>query len=257
MFVLPVPREKVVCKTPWVIAIIAVIDALLLLPLFSGNSQQFLFRYGFIPSHPTLLTFFSGIFLHVGIWHYVGNMWFFYIFGRKVEATFGHLMFAAAYLVCGVGGQLLYWAFDVHSVVPCVGASGAISGIAAIYFVIYPKDSFDLQIYLGWLRVKTIASNARAAVGVWIAEQFILGLLASVWSFSSTAFWAHVGGFAMGAALGLLYCAQVVASKRPSFEMIELPDPDNIEQPSELIGLNLASGPIGATHASSSSEVRP
>ena len=140
MFCFPVPHDKFETGTPWVIVGVAVLDALLLTPVLGAGAQPFLMQYGFTPSHATLLTFFTGMFLHVGLWHYLGNMLFFWIFGRKVEATLGHLKFGMAFVACGVGGQLLYWLLDIHSTVPCVGASGAISGIAGIYFVLFPKD---------------------------------------------------------------------------------------------------------------------
>jgi membrane associated rhomboid family serine protease len=240
MFCFPAPHDRFATKTPWALLCIAMVDAVLLGPVLGANSAAFLVRYGFTPAHATVLTFFMGFFLHVGVWHYLGNMIFFWIFGRKVEATLGHLKFLGAYLLCGIGGQLLYWALDFHSAVPCVGASGAISGIAGIYFILYPKDRFDLFLYLGWWRVKTIESNARVAIGVWIGEQFLLGLITSVHAVSGIAFWAHVGGFAAGGSIGALYCARVPTGRRPSFAMTVVPLADEVAQPNDLIGLNLS-----------------
>jgi len=246
MFCLPVPHDKFEVPTPWAIYGIAFVDLLLLVPVLDGD-PGFIARYGFVAAHPTVLTFFTAIFLHIGIWHYVGNMFFFWMFGRKIEATLGHLTFLLAFLLSGVGGQLLYWALDLHAAVPCVGASGAISGIAGLYLVMYPMDRFDLHLYLGWWRVKTIESDARVAVSVWIAEQFVLGVIAAFGVLSTVAFWAHVGGFATGAALGALYRVQIPQEKRPSFTAIEVPLIAEVEQPNPLVGLNLA--PTSATLA--------
>jgi len=234
------PHDKFAVPTPWVILGIALLDALLLVPVLGHGAGAFLIQYGFIPIRPTVLTFFSGFFLHVGLWHYIGNMFFFWMFGRKVEATLGHGKFLLVFVLSGVGGQLLYWLLDLHSPVPCVGASGAISGIAGIYLVLFPRDRFDLHLYLGWWKVKTIESDARVAVSVWIAEQFVLAVITAFGSWSSIAFWAHVGGFAAGAGLGFVYLAQVPLEKRPSFVAIEVPLMNEIEQPNELVGLNLS-----------------
>jgi hypothetical protein len=91
--------------------------------------------------------------------------------------------------------------------------------------------------------VKTIESHARVAIGVWIGEQFVLALLTAIASFTSVAFWAHVGGFAAGAGIGALYAMRVPVMKRPSFVAIELPQMDEIAEPNELVGLNLSATP--------------
>jgi membrane associated rhomboid family serine protease len=166
-------------------------------------------------------------------------MWFLWIFGRKVECTLGPLRFAALYLLCGIGGQLLHLLFNLHSNIPLVGASGAISGIAGTYFVLYPHDRFNLHLYFGWWRIKTIDATTRSAVGAWIGEQALLALLTQVAQFSSVAFWAHVGGFAVGAAAGSIYHSFVPQNQRPSMPLIALEGEDTEEQPSNLTTLKL------------------
>lgn len=213
MFCLPIPHDQSKMKTPWVVAAIAVLDAVLLIPVMSGHGAMMYARYGFIPTRATALTLFTAMFLHAGFWHWAGNVWFFWLFGRKVEATLGHWKFLLLFLVSGMGGQMVYWLMKAHSMVPCVGASGAISGIAAMYLVLYPRDRFDLDIYLGLWRVKSIESDARVAVGAWIGEQVLLALLTMFLPFSSTAFWNHVGGFTMGLACGIVYLLMVPADE--------------------------------------------
>ena len=117
----------------------------------------------------------------------------------------GIWLFTLMYLMCGVSGGLLHYAFNVKSMVPCVGASGAISGVMGCFFVLFPKAEFDLAIYFGWIRIKTIETHTTAAVGAWIAEQALLGLLSQAIRFSSVGFWAHVGGFATGIAAGFCF----------------------------------------------------
>jgi membrane associated rhomboid family serine protease len=239
LFCLPVPKDKFQTSTPWVLITIAVLDALLLVPVFTAQGLAFFQHYAFNPAHPTLLTLISAIFLHVGLWHYIGNMWFLWIFGRKVECTLGPFRFAGLYLLCGVGGQLLHLLLNLHSTIPLVGASGAISGIAGFYFVLFPHDRFNLHLYLGWWRIKTIDTMTRSAVGAWLGEQLLLGLLTRFAPFSGVAFWAHVGGFAVGATAGALYHARVPVSARPEIPLIGFAEDQEKEQPSDIIQLKL------------------
>jgi len=239
LFCLPVPKDKFQTKTPWVISAIVIIDALLLIPLYTSDKATFFSHYAFTPAHATALTLFTALFLHVGLLHYVGNMWFLWIFGRKVECTLGTLRFTTLYLLCGVGGQLLYLLLNLHSGVPLVGASGAISGVAGFYFFVFPHDRFNLHLYFGWWRIKTIDATTRSAVGAWIGEQFVLALITQLAPFSSVAFWAHVGGFAVGAATGAVYHHRVPETARPSIPLIAFEGADIGEQPSGLTTLKL------------------
>ncbi len=117
-----------------------------------------------------------------------------------------------------------------------------------MYFVLYPRSPFDLVFYLGWWIRKTFRVQARAAVGTWIAEQFLLGVLSRAWgAIGGVAFWAHVGGFVTG----LLCAALVLPSATPEErEAILRPRPltpeekeelfaDRAEKESELTTLNL------------------
>jgi membrane associated rhomboid family serine protease len=239
LFCLPVPKDKFQTSTPWVISIIAIVDALLLIPFYSSDKTAFFAHYAFIPSHPTLLTLFSALFLHAGLLHYAGKMWFLWIFGRKVECTLGSVRFAGLYLLCGFGGQVIYLLLNLHSNIPLVGASGAISGVAGFYFVLFPHDRFNLHLYLGWWHIKTVDATTRMAVGAWIGEQVVLALITQVAQFSSVAFWAHVGGFAAGAGLGAIYHSCVPKADRPSIPLIALEGEDAEEQPSNLTTLKL------------------
>ena len=239
MFCFPVPKDKFQITTPWVIGTIAILDGLLLIPFYTGDRAALFAHYAFTPSHPTLLTLVSALFLHLGVLHYIGNMWFLWIFGRKVECTLGSIRFAALYLFCGIGGQFLYLFLNLHSNIPLVGASGAISGIAGFYFVVFPHDRFNLHLYFGWWKVAKIDSTTRSAVGAWIGEQLLLALLTRLAPFSSVAFWAHIGGFATGAMAGVLYHYRVPEINRPSIPVIELEGEDTKEQPSDLTTLKL------------------
>jgi rhomboid family protein len=208
---------------PWVIfALIAINTVILAVTYFFYTPEAVFRQYGYIPSQPQLLTVFSSMFLHSGLWHLLGNMFFLWMFGNRVENMLGSWLFIPVYLACGIGALYLHAAFNQESTLPCVGASGAISGIAGIYFLLFPKAEFDLIFYLGWFKLGSVQARTHAAVGAWIGEQILLGLLTQVEHFSSVAFWAHVGGFGMGLAMAGLFLWVVPESWRRAAETGEL-----------------------------------
>ena len=203
MFIFPYNRDNSVEDTPWaVVGLIVINSVLLVLTWFAGPTDALFARYGFTPAHPLLSTAFTSMFLHAGFWHLFGNMWFLWMFGNQVEKILGRWVFCLAYLACGLGGDLLHYLFNSTSAIPSVGASGAISGIAGCFFVLFPKANFDLVFYFRFWTLKTIHTYTGIAVGAWIAEQALLGVLSLKFQAFSIAFWAHVGGFAVGLAAG-------------------------------------------------------
>ncbi len=204
MFVLPLNRDNPVKNIPWVVVgLILVNTAMLVITYSSSSPADFLFKaYGFTPLRHQPYTLITSLFLHAGFWHLFGNMWFLWMFGNRVENTLGPWLFGPVFMACGLGGALFHYLFNSTSAIPCVGASGAISGIVGCFFVLFPKAKFDLAIYLGWAKVKTFHTHTTAAVGAWIAEQALLGVLTQAISASSVAFMAHVGGFGVGLAVG-------------------------------------------------------
>lgn len=154
----------------------------------------------------------SSMFLH-GSWaHILGNMWFLYIFGDNVEEAFGHLKFALFYLVSGLAAAALQVVMDPHSIIPMVGASGAISGVLGAYLVLYPRARVHNLLFLGFY-LTTIRLPAWVMLGYWIALQILGGLLQGQGA-GGTAFWAHIGGFVAGIALGLLFAMPVRRAQR-------------------------------------------
>ena len=205
MFVLPINEDGYVGRTPYVIAAIVTVNTLALAATYLLFSSKIAFsHYGFIPAEPHIVTAISSMFLHVGILHLVGNMFFLWMFGYRIENTFGSWLFIVVYFLCGAGATGLHYLFNSGSTIPCVGASGAISGIMGCYFVLFPKSRFDLEVFFLRFHVTSIPTHTHGAIGVWVGEQALLGLLTQSFRFSSTAFWAHVGGFATGSGLTLL-----------------------------------------------------
>ena len=203
MFILPINRDNPVRRIPYVLAAIVLVNVIALMVTYLVYAPEVTFRqFGFVPAQHEWQTLFTAMFLHSGFWHIAGNMWFLWMFGVRVENAFGRWLFLPVYLACGVGGGALHWLLNQHSAVPCVGASGAISGIAGIYLVLFPKSKFDLVVYFRWTELKTYHTRATAAVMAWFGEQFVLGLLTQALGAGGVAYWAHVGGFATGAAIG-------------------------------------------------------
>lgn len=147
------------------------------------------------------MTLFTSQFLHGSWMHLIGNMLFLYIFGDNVEEAFGPVGFFVFYLACGCVAALAQAAANTQSIVPIIGASGAISGVLGAYLVLHPKARVLTLFFVGIITVYRVP-----------AAWFLLGWLgfqavSAVTSFSTVgegggvAFLAHVGGFVMGAAV--------------------------------------------------------
>lgn len=149
-------------------------------------------------------TVLTSMFLHGGWLHIIGNMWFLWIFGNNVEDVMGTMRFVAFYLLCGFAAAALQVAADPGSPVPMIGASGAIGGVMGAYIVLFPRVHVHMLIFLGFL-VTTIAVPAVFMLGYWIVVQLLSGFSSLGAQAGGVAFWAHVGGFATGAALIFLF----------------------------------------------------
>lgn len=142
----------------------------------------------------TLLT---SIFLHGGWFHLIGNLWFLWIFGNNVEDSMGRGRFLVFYLLTGLAAALAHVASDPGSIVPMVGASGAISGIMGAYLVLFPRARVKTLLVL-IVFVTVISVPAWVYLGYWFFLQLVSsGNVAS----AGVAFWAHIGGFAAGVLL--------------------------------------------------------
>ena len=136
----------------------------------------------------------TSMFLHAGFAHILGNMLFLWIFGDNVEAEFGHLQYLLFYLVCGVGAGLVHIAFNFHSHLPALGASGAISGVMGAYIVLEPRNRILCLLFIFVIRVP-----AMIVLGGWFAMQFLSGISSLGNAVNGgVAVWAHIGGFLIG-----------------------------------------------------------
>jgi membrane associated rhomboid family serine protease len=169
--------------------------------------QGLLFTWGYTPAEPRLVTIFSGMFLHGGWMHLLGNMLFLWIFGDNIEARLGPLGYLLAYLGVGVAATLVYGAFNSGSEIPVVGASGAISGVQGLYFIACPKHKVKVFIWF-YFYISVVYVSARLIMGFWFVLQDLLPVVLSdgptPGGDDGVAHLAHLGGFAAGLVLMLI-----------------------------------------------------
>ena len=144
---------------------------------------------------PVYFNFLSSMFMHGGIAHIFGNMLFLFIFGDNIENQIGHIRYAVFYLLCGLAAAAAQVAMGPDSVIPMLGASGAIAGVLGGYVLLFPKR-----------QVRAILFNflttipAYVAIGIWIVYQLVLGFFTPSGG-GGVAYSAHIGGFIAGLAL--------------------------------------------------------
>ncbi len=146
--------------------------------------------------------FVTSQFLHGGWLHFIGNMWFLWIFGDNVEDRLGHFRFLFFYLLCGVIAGFAHVYTNPHSSLPTVGASGAIAGVMGAYIISFPQARV-LTLFVFFFFIRFIELPAVVFLGVWFLFQFFSGTaaLAAAESAGGVAWWAHIGGFVAGIAL--------------------------------------------------------
>ena len=141
-------------------------------------------------------TVLTSMFLHGGFMHLAGNMLFLWIFGDNLEDALGHVPFLIFYLVCGLVADAAHIMSDPDSLVPLVGASGAIAGVMGGYLLLYPRAQVDvLLIFIVFFRVFTI--SAWIVLAIWFGIQIISGSVIDA-AGGGVAYWAHAGGFLAG-----------------------------------------------------------
>ncbi len=147
------------------------------------------------------------MFLHGGWTHILGNMLYLWIFGDNVEDRLGHVRYAVFYLACGWIATLAHAYSGPGSVVPSIGASGAIAGVLGAYLMIFPRARVLTLVPLGYF-IRLTELPALLVLGFWFVLQLFSGM-ASLGAASAqsggVAWWAHIGGFAAGVVVGLIY----------------------------------------------------
>ena len=155
-----------------------------------------------------ILTPITSMFLHGGWGHLLGNGLFLWVFGNNVEDSMGHFRFVVFYLICGLAAAATQIAIDPASVVPMVGASGAISGVLGAYLVLYPRVKVNVLFFF-FIFIRVIPVPAWMMLLWWIGVQIVTGLPQLLSDHpgpsAGVAVWAHIGGFVAGAGLIKLF----------------------------------------------------
>lgn len=166
--------------------------------------ETFVYAYGFVPAGglggASLLT---SIFLHGGWVHLGGNMLFLWLFGDNIEQTVGRLRYSLFYLSGGLVATAAHYLSAPGSLVPAIGASGAIAAVMGAYLVCFPHS----QIKMLWLFFP-FRISAFLFLGVWVLQQVLSGTASlgiPTEDTAGVAWWAHIGGFAFGVACGFAF----------------------------------------------------
>ena len=156
---------------------------------------------GVLSEPPEFLTLITSQFLHGGLTHLIGNMLFLWIFGNNVEDKLGRVKFLIFYLTVGVLSGLTQWIFSAQSMIPGLGASGAIAGVMGAYILRFPKVSVNTFIPPFFI----LPIPAFAYLGIWFVQQALSSIAQPMGGKGGVAYWAHSGGFVFGAVLGVMF----------------------------------------------------
>lgn len=214
---IPINDENPSYSTPIVVYVLIAINVVVFLHEMSLGSglDGFFQLYAVIPKElsadfsgvpvnqpiPEFATLITSQFLHGGLMHIGGNMLFLWTFGDNIEHDLGHAKFLLFYLACGVLAGLTHWFFGMQSVVPTVGASGAIAGVMGAYMIKYPKAKIVTLLPLIFIWT-TVRIPAIYFLGFWFVQQAISSVASlGMAEAGGVAYWAHSGGFVFGAIL--------------------------------------------------------
>ncbi len=138
------------------------------------------------------LTSLTSMFMHAGLFHLLGNMWFLWVFGRRVEDACGPWRFLLFYLMCGYFGDLLSTLASHRSTIPSIGASGAISGLLGAYLILYPGSRVRTLIFIWYIPVLPKIQVFWFTLYFFLIQQIIPVVLSAG---DGVNYWAHIGGF--------------------------------------------------------------
>ena len=192
---------------PYVTYCIIGINALIFVLQFNlgisdpSAEKAFIYRFGFIPADFSLITIFTSMFLHGGISHIMGNMWFLWVFGDNVEGVLGHLKYAIFYLMCGLAATISQLLINPNSTIPMVGASGAIAGVLGMYMIRFPHARVHVFAFI-IIFFTTFRVPAMFVLGFWFFNQLTNGFGSLRFDTTGGVAWfAHIGGFIAGVML--------------------------------------------------------
>lgn len=190
------------------IGLIAINIAVFIWEVMQAEGRQIPLKYGAIPHNlltfegtqpiPAALSIFTSMFLHAGVLHVAGNMLYLWIFGNNIEDALGHFRFFLFYLFSGIVAVYGHAFTESSSLVPMIGASGAVSGILGAYLLLYPQARVHTLIFFGFF-FQVVRIPAVIVIGFWIILQLI-NVVVSKGSLQQggVAWFAHIGGFLAG-----------------------------------------------------------
>jgi len=206
----PYKDENPTRTIPFVTISLIVINITVYLIHLSNPSElnRIIFSYGATPTyllsldssrpvHP-FLTLFTSMFMHGGLLHIISNMLYLWIFGNNIEDRVGHIKFIFFYILGGIFAAYAHSISDPSSLLPMIGASGAVSGVLGAYLLLFPYAKVHTLIFLGFF-VQVIRLPAFIVIGFWVVIQLINGMLSKgVVDNGGVAWFAHIGGFLFG-----------------------------------------------------------
>jgi membrane associated rhomboid family serine protease len=173
------------------------------------GGQPFVLHWSVVPAQivagQRLMTILTAMFLHGGLAHILGNMIFLRAFGPEIEDAMGPVKYLGFYIIGGLAATLAQVITDPTSVIPSLGASGAIAGVMGAFLITYPRDQIKTVIFLGFYVTVTVIP-AGLLVGFWFLTQLFseIGAVASV-QHGGVAYMAHIGGFITGMVTARLF----------------------------------------------------
>jgi len=205
--------------TPGVTITLIVLNVLIYvlgLMLTEQGRDAFIYAFGLVPAFFSVISVFTSMFVHGGFAHLVGNMLFLWIFGDNVEDRLGHGRFLMFYLLCGFAAAVSQAVLNPSSLVPMVGASGAIAGVMGAYLVLYPRSRVLMLFPFPPILFEL---PAVFFLVMWFLVQFLNGvnqlpIFERNAISGGVAFWAHVMGFVSGLLL-------VLVMRRPERSKVE------------------------------------
>jgi len=160
-------------------------------------SSSILEQYAFTPAHPRAITYLTANFLHGGWLHLIGNMWFLWLAGFVLEDVWGRPLYLAFYLIGGAAALQVHAWTNPNSIIPCVGASGAVAALMGAFLTRFPKMKIEMLWLFGLFRTYRFKASAYWLLPLWVLSEVFYGTL--VGKAGGVAHWAHVGGFVFGA----------------------------------------------------------
>lgn len=209
----PLNDDNPISITPWINwGLIGMNIFIFLYEITQPEQQlnQFFHMYALIPqefsTNPSgeWLTLITSQFLHGGWLHVGANMLYLWIFGNNIEDRMGHIPYLLFYITCGILAALSQWFVSMNSIVPSLGASGAIAGVLGAYILRFPQAKVLTLVFIVFFAT-TIRIPAMYVIGIFFIQNLLSGLASinasTTMMQGGVAYWAHIGGFAFGAIL--------------------------------------------------------